>query len=93
MYQHFTKVRHKHNHATRNSEYNFWVPPVKSNQKNTFYYNGIIDWNSLPNNIKCIKNLDRFKNSVNDHLMENSGGSSSQPFLFYLQYISYCFKV
>ncbi|CAG2211418.1 unnamed protein product [Mytilus edulis] len=52
MYSNFTKVRHLHHHFTRNSEYNFWVPPVKSQQKDTFYFNGIQDWNMLPINVK-----------------------------------------
>ena len=83
VYPNFTKVRHCHNHFTRNSEYNFWVPPVKSQQKDTFYYNGIQNWNILPNNIKSIKNFNRFKISVKEYLTENFSAASSESFLYY----------
>ncbi|CAG2222199.1 unnamed protein product [Mytilus edulis] len=68
MYSNFTKVRHLHHHFTRNSEYNFWVPPVKSQQKDTFYFNGIQDWNMLPIIVKKIKKIKEFKSSVKEHL-------------------------
>lgn len=40
LYKNFTKLRHCHNYMTRNSEYSFWVPTVKGQQKETFYFNG-----------------------------------------------------
>ena len=70
MKNNFTKVRDCHQYFTRSSEFNFWVPPIKGQQKTTFYYNGIIDWNSLPNNLKSIQNIYDFKSKVKKYLAE-----------------------
>ncbi len=48
------KARNRTQH-TRNSQWNFVVPDVKRNESNTFYYNAIKDWNSLPNYLKTCK--------------------------------------
>lgn len=48
----FTKVRHFHHHFTRISEYNLWVPQVRSQQKDSFHFNGILDWSMLQSNLE-----------------------------------------
>lgn len=72
MKQSITKLRDCHIYNTRHSEYNFWVPAVIGQQKDTFYYNGIKNWNSLPNDVKAIKNHKLFKSKVKDFLTESS---------------------
>ena len=55
--------------STRSYQYNFFLPSTGSQGTKTFFYTGINDWNSLPNNIKEIKNEDLFKKKVKEHLM------------------------
>ncbi len=52
--QFFTKANATHSHSTRSSSYNFHVPRVTSITSNSFYYQGTLDWNSLPSNIRSI---------------------------------------
>ncbi len=47
----FLKTRNRLQH-TRSSQWNFNVPNIKGIESNTFYFNAIKDWNSLPNNLK-----------------------------------------
>ena len=44
---------------------NFYMPKISTN---TFAYTSINDWNSLPSNIKGIKNEKTFKNRVKMYL-------------------------
>ena len=83
MYQNFTKLRHCHNYTTRNSEYNFWIPPIKGQQKDTFFYNAIKDWNALPNDIKSNKNFNNFKSNVKEYLTGYYSTSPTETFLYY----------
>lgn len=46
---------------TRSSRFNFVVPNVNNVSKQTFYYHGITDWNSLPKDIKGVKNVQKYK--------------------------------
>ncbi len=62
----FTRIRDCHNHFTRSSENNFYVPIVKGPTVQSFYYNAIKDWNNLPANLKSLKNSDAFKLGVKD---------------------------
>ena len=50
------------------SSMNFQVPRVGSYNKSNFYYNAILDWNSLPVNIRCVRNRESFKIAVKEHL-------------------------
>ena len=45
---------------------------IKGIESTTFYYNGIHDWNSLPDSIKSINDLQRFKKEVKCHLIHTS---------------------
>jgi hypothetical protein len=42
---------------TRSSNFKFIVPQCNSGMKQTFFYNGINDWNDLPEYIKSIHNF------------------------------------
>ena len=46
---------------TRSSSFNFNVPNVNNVSKQTFEYHGIVDWNSLPEEIKAVKNAHKYK--------------------------------
>ena len=65
-----SRVRECHSYCTRSSEYNFFVPTVQGTAANTFYYNAIKDWNSLPFDLKNITNHESFKKDVKDFLFE-----------------------
>jgi hypothetical protein len=60
-----------HEHATRfktNNNLNF--PRVNTYSfKSCFYYRGITEWNKLPNEIRGMKSLNAFKNTVKGHLL------------------------
>ncbi len=47
--------------STRHRAYNFDIPRVTGEEKSTFYYNTIKDWNSLPDRLKACSNLLSFK--------------------------------
>ena len=66
--QFFTKTATIHSHATRSNPMNYFVPHVKGQTSKSFFYNSILDWNSLPNNIKGIPNKPLFKKAVKSHL-------------------------
>ena len=52
----FLRVADSHSYNTRGSSFNFVVPSIKGCASHTFYYNAILDWNSLPDDIKSIIN-------------------------------------
>ena len=60
----FVRLLDLHKHSTRGSMNNFYVPTINSIGKTTFYFNGILDWNNLPNSIKQISGKLKFKNEV-----------------------------
>ncbi len=43
---------------------------VRGIESNTFYFNAIKDWNSLPNNVKNCENIHTYKKRVNRHLLQ-----------------------
>ncbi len=47
LQENFVKTRNRLQH-TRSSQWNFNVPNVRGIESNTFYFNAIKDWNSLP---------------------------------------------
>ncbi len=57
---HFRRTRDKAQ-STRRSEWNFTVPKIKGAEGNTFYFNAIKDWNSLPEHLKACENTLSFK--------------------------------
>ena len=67
--QHFLRVADSHSYSTRGRLFNFAVPSIKGCDSQTFYYNAILDWNSLPDDIKSITNKSAYKTAVKRHLL------------------------
>ena len=57
-----------YSYSTRGNLYNYYVPKVNTISMKSFYYNGIVDWNSLSNTLKCIETKDNFKYAVKHYL-------------------------
>ena len=68
MYSNFQRVSDVHSHNTRSSLFNFAVPISNSSTQQTFYYNGIKIWNTLPNDIKAMPDKHSFKLKVKSYL-------------------------
>ena len=60
---------------------NFQVPRVGSHNKPIFYYNAILDWNSLPVIIKCVRNRESFKIAVKEHLTQTARERENSVFI------------
>jgi hypothetical protein len=75
MKQNFTRVCDLHKYSTRGSPFNFVVPKSKGQARFTFYNTGIHLWNSLPSEIKSIKNLNSFKQAVKTFLASKNCNS------------------
>ncbi len=56
-------------HMTRCSQWNFIVPNIEGVEGNTFYFNAIKDWSSLPEQLKNCENIAALKKMVKKHLM------------------------
>ncbi len=56
LQENFVKTRNRPQH-TISSQWNFNVSNFKGIESNTFYFNAIKDWNSLPNNLKNCENI------------------------------------
>ena len=54
---------------------------VGSYNKSNFYYNAILDWNSLPVNIKCVRNRESFKIAVKEHLTQTARERENSVFI------------
>ncbi len=67
--------------STRSSEWNFTVPTIKGAESNTFYFNAIKDWNSLPEQLKACKNIASFKQGVKRHQMQKAAEEADRDFL------------
>ena len=67
--QYFLGVADSHSYRTRGSLLNFVVTSIKGCDSHTFYYNAILDWNSLPDDIKSITNKSFYKTAVKRHLL------------------------
>ena len=70
-------------YKTRSSTYCFSIPSVNNVSKQTFLYNGIKDWNSIPEKIKLVKNMNSFKSSVRKYLQDKQTTECQNSFLFY----------
>ena len=68
----FVRINEHHTYNTRSSPYNFVTPKIKGKESTSFYYNAIQDWNTLPEWIKSISDLQRFKKEVKCHLKSTS---------------------
>ncbi len=69
--------------STRHSECNFTVPNIKGVEKNTFYFNAIKDWNSLPEQLKTCETVASFKIGVERHLMQKAAEEADRYFLYF----------
>ena len=73
LHGNFVRVREVHTctgrYDTRSSSFNFRVPNVKGAASSTFFNCAIHDWNSLPKEIKRIKNLNQFKSAIKTNLV------------------------
>ena len=69
--------------STRSSKFNFFLPRVEKMESETFYFNGIRDWNSLPDEIKCINNKISFKSAVKKHLLADMKKTADCDFLYH----------
>lgn len=83
MHENFEFVSKTHAYFSRNSIDNFHVPHVNSFTSNTFYYQAIQDWNSLPHKTKILKNKFAFKKEVKLHLMDNMKCAEQSDFMYY----------
>jgi hypothetical protein len=72
LLKYFKRLQDVHGHNTRGNKLNFYVPKVTEVTKKTFFYNSILDWNSLPPNIKQIENKLTFKKGLKFHIKVNS---------------------
>ena len=59
------------------------VPNVNNVSKQTFYYHGIVDWISLPEEIKAVKNAHKYKLLVKKHLLNKQVTDIVQDFIYY----------
>ena len=60
-----------HQYNTRSSRYNILVPHCRRGvDKSTFYYKGIIDWNSIPEWLKEVEKPHIFKIALKKFLIE-----------------------
>ena len=72
----------RNNNSTRaGSNLNFQVPRVGTHNKSNFYYNAILDWNSLPVNIKSLRSRGSFKTAVKEHLTERAREKENSDFI------------
>lgn len=81
--QNFLPLKDAHQHNTRSSSCNYLVPHCQGVDSTTFYYNGIKDWNSLPDRIKQIENSHRFKTALKEFLQQQIQDSEQNMFAFY----------
>ena len=49
----------------------------------TFAYSAIADWNSLPNNVKTIKNENKFKESLKKTILKDARKSKENPYIYH----------
>ena len=66
--------------TTRAKANNFYKPSMCTN---TFTYSAIDEWNSLPNNVKAMKNGKMFKESLKKTLLKHARKSDESPFVYY----------
>jgi len=83
LHEKFTLSSTVHQYNCRNSENNFYVPLVDTFCSGAFFYQSILDWNSLPIKIKKIENKHVFKKAVKMHLLESMKDIELAEFLFF----------
>ncbi len=68
---------------TRHRTYNFDLPRVTGEEKGTFYYNGVKDWNGLPDRLKTCSNLLSFKSKFKQCMLEAAINRSENQYVIY----------
>ena len=81
--QNFLRVSECHSYSTRGSAYNFKIPPLKGCDSQTFYYNAILDWNNLPDDIKSIENRTTYKPAVKRHLFTTGQSNEASSVIYF----------
>ena len=81
--QDFKRLSDVHSYFTRSSSHNFFVPSVNGLSSKSFYYTGILSWNSLPQEIKCIENKGSFKKHLKKFLNNEMFRLESDVFYYY----------
>ncbi len=77
----FVKTRNILQH-TRSSQWKFNAPNANGIESNTFYFNPIKDWNSLPNNLKNCGNIHTYKKGVKRYLLETATEEAGKKYVF-----------
>ncbi len=65
-----------------NEQWNFNVPNVKGNENNTFHFNAIKDWNSLPSNLKNCENIHTYKKRVKRYLLQMATEEAGREYVY-----------
>lgn len=72
LQNYFTKVSDVHSYSTRGSSYNIVPSKFKSCMiKNSFLYSAALLWNGLPDSLKLVDTLSKFKSNLKNWLMTN----------------------
>ena len=66
--------------TTRAKANNFYKPRTCTD---IFTYSAIDEWNSLPNNVKAMKNEKMFKESLKKTILKDARKSDESPFVYY----------
>ena len=82
MKDNFVKCTDVHQYGNR-SRFNFYVPQVDGFTSSSFYYNGITDWNALPDNIKSIESKFTFKKLVKTHLLNDMKVDENSMYFYF----------
>ncbi len=61
---------------------NFNVPNVKGIESNTFYFNAIKDWNSLPDNLKNCENIHTYRKGVKRCLLQMATEEAGREYVY-----------
>ncbi len=82
LQENFEKVRNRQQQHTRKRLSNFIVPNVKGNESNSFFFQAIKDWNSLPNELNTCENICSFKKGVRRHLIQRATRGAENVYVF-----------
>ena len=69
--QNFASVSDTHSHFTRGSRHNFHVSKSSSLSPSSFTYACVQQWNALPEPIKNIESLSRFKQALKEYFLDS----------------------
>ncbi len=81
LQENFVKTRNRRQH-TRSNQWNFNVPNVRGIESNTFYFNAVKDWNTLPNNLKNCENIETYKKRVKRYLLQMATEEAGREYVY-----------